>query len=73
MKKLKLEEMLVNAIQNPGKKFTHPYWKQDEYIFWFQGGGVGYFKDEKDYPEDISDYAALRDGWMDYSDDKRTT
>lgn len=63
MKTIKLEEMIINAITNPDKRFTHKEWKPDEYIYWcsvyhrFRG-------DEGD--ESIEDYSTTRKGWKEW-------
>ena len=70
MKKLKLEETIVNMVLNPNKKFRLEHWSlnsdtfDDEYIYWcdkykrFRGNG--------NIDEDINDYCTERDGWGEY-------
>ena len=64
MNSLKLEEMIVNAILNPQKKFTHKSWLDHEYIYWSDGESAKCFKDESNCVEDIIDYASMIDGWQ---------
>lgn len=66
MKTLKLEEMIVNAVLNPNKKFTHIYWKPNEYIYWSKSTSCGCFMDERGAVIDLFDFATALTGWEDF-------
>ncbi len=61
---LTLEEMIVDAIMNPNKRFTHRDWNPDEYIYWCSV--YHRFRGESEN-EDINDYSTMLKGWKDYN------
>ena len=64
-KKLTIEEMIVNAILNEGKKFRHSSWLYDEYIYWRNDGISVSFRDELDRLVYWDDIDMLLEGWED--------
>ena len=64
MKTIKLEEMVVNAVLNPDKRFTHKEWKDTEYIYWCSV--YHRFRGERG-DEDINDYSTMLKGWVEYN------
>ena len=68
-KKLTLEEMIVNAIMNQGKKFRNVEWSFCEYIYWENNKMSAGFKDEMDSYVDFIDIDHLLDGWEDFNED----
>ena len=69
MKRLKLEEMLVNAILNPEKKYRHYTWKPHEYIYWNNNGRCAWLCDEINFPIEWTEIDMLLTGWMEFKND----
>ena len=69
MKTLKLEEMIVNAVLNPGKKYTHKFWTVDEYITWDTKHGCHLFLDENGNLFELCEYSTYLDGWKEFKND----
>lgn len=55
--------MIVKAVLNPDKRFTHKDWKPEEYIYWCSV--YHRFRGEQG-DEDISDYSTMRKGWKEW-------
>ena len=61
-----IEEMLVNAILNPDKKFRHKSWQFFEYIRWDNNGACAWFVDEVNFPIEWTEIDCLLTGWEEY-------
>lgn len=70
MKTLTIEEMIVNAILNPGTKYTMEHWEEYEYIMWDKTFGVHCFIDEDKNSVDLTHFATDRDGWITFKGEK---
>ncbi len=66
MKGIKLEEMLVNAILDPNKKFTHKSWYKHQYMHWKDGVTAKYFVYEDDSVAEIFEICTELEGWKEY-------
>lgn len=63
---LTLEEMITNAILTPHKRFTHITWQQEEYLYWHVDNTVSCFKNEENICENLSEYATIKKGWIEW-------
>ena len=59
---LKFDEMLINAIQNPNKKFQHTSWNPDYTMCWDIETNT--FQDSTAWDIDIRCYSNNIDGWV---------
>lgn len=69
IKGLTLEEMIVNAVLNPHKKFRHRYWRANEYVYWSQKSNTHHFRDEEDDLFELWEYSTYLDGWKEVTNE----